>query len=400
MRAGIVPCAHGGAPRRWRRSWRGKTHMREDGAPPDGAGKVVLRRGGIVESEHRIHGVVTDGGGTILARFGDAERPVFLRSAAKPFQAIPLVADGAADRFRLSSGELAVTCGSHGGEEGHVETVARLLDRGGFAVSDLACGSHPPMHGPSARRLQEAGTAPGRVHNNCSGKHAGMLLLARHHGWPTEGYHEEGHPVQERMAREVAHWMDLPEEAMGRGVDGCGVVCFTAPLRALARGFAALMSAGEGERDDPPEAGGRGEAARRVVAAMREHPFQVAGSGRLCTALMEAGGRNLVAKVGAEGVYGAAFSGPRGPVGVAMKVEDGARRAVEAALVEVLRRLGALDGVGVEGMRALDPWLHPVVANTRGEPAAVLEVQLSVGEAAIAGAVGRKVAGKVTGCGG
>jgi L-asparaginase II len=363
-------------------------HEIEKRAEAAGAARVVLRRGGIVESEHRFHGVVTDAGGTILARFGDAGRHVFLRSAAKPFQAIPLVADGAADRFQLSSRELAVTCGSHGGEAGHVETVGLLLDRGGLSVSDLACGTHPPMHGPSARKMQESGTAPGRIHNNCSGKHAGMLLLARHHGWPIEGYHQAGHPVQERMAREVAHWMGLAEDAMGRGVDGCGVVCFTAPLSSLARGFAALLEAGQGAQDGRSKATDRERAARRVVAAMMEHPFQVAGSGRLCSALMEAGERRLVAKVGAEGVYGAAFVGPRGPVGVAMKVEDGARRAVEAGLVDVLRQLGALEGMQEEGMKALDPWLHPVVANTRGEPAAVLEVQAPMVAAEVSGGGG------------
>jgi len=360
-------------------------HENEKRAEAAGAARVVLRRGGIVESEHRIHGVVTDAGGTVLAGFGDVERHVFLRSAAKPFQAIPLVADGAADHFRLSSRELAVTCGSHGGEDGHVETVTRLLERGGLAESDLACGPHPPMHGSTARRLQESGAAPGRVHNNCSGKHAGMLLLARYHGWPTEGYHRAGHPVQERMAGEVAHWMGLTEEAMGRGVDGCGVVCFTAPLPSLARGFALLMEAGEGAQQGRSGTAGREEGARRVVSAMMDHPFQVAGSGRLCSALMEAGERRLVAKVGAEGVYGAAFVGPRGAVGVAMKVEDGARRAVEAGLVDVLRQLGALEGMGEEEMKALDPWLHPVVANTRGEPAAALEVRVSMAAAGGAG---------------
>ncbi|CAN5777913.1 asparaginase [soil metagenome] len=345
----------------------------------DPAGRVVLRRGGIVESQHRIHGVVTDAGGSVLARFGDAERHVFLRSAAKPFQAIPLVADGAADHFELSGRELSLTCGSHGGEDAHVETVARLLERGGLSTSDLACGPHPPTHASSARRLQESGVAPGRIHNNCSGKHAGMLLLARYHGWPIAGYHEAGHPVQERMSREVARWMDLPEDALGRGVDGCGVVCFTAPLRSLARGFAAMMAASEEGAEQRPERNGHEEGARRVVAAMVDHPFEVAGSGRLCSALMEAGEGRILAKVGAEGVYGAALSGPRGPVGVALQADDGTRRAVEAAIVDVLRQLGALEGMGVRGTEALEPWLNPVVANTRGEPAAVLEVQLSAG---------------------
>lgn len=358
---------------------------------PDAAGKVVPRRGGIVESEHRIRGVVTDARGAVLAGFGDWKQPVFLRSAAKPFQAIPLVADGAADHFRMSSLELAVTCGSHGGEAEHVATVSGLLERAGFGASDLACGPHAPMHGDSARILQAAGAPPGRVHNNCSGKHAGMLLLARYHGWEPAGYHEEGHPVQERMAREVAHWMGLNEASMGRGVDGCGVVCFTAPLRALARSYAALMAARETGRGDGAAEGDRESAARRVVEAMVAHPFQVAGTGRLCTALMEAGGGRLVAKVGAEGVYGAALSGPDGPLGVALKVEDGARRAVEVALVDVLRRLGAFDGITARDEAALEPWLEPVVENTRGEPAAVLETYfdlVAVGAGQALGATG------------
>lgn len=332
------------------------------------AGRVVLLRGDEVESEHRVHAVVTDARGAVMASFGTVDRPVFLRSAAKPFQALPLVEDGGADRYEVSNEELALTCGSHGGEETHVRTARRILDRAGLDETSLACGPQLPMHGPAARALLASGGKPERIHNNCSGKHAGMLLLARHHGWQPDGYHRSGHPVQERMAREVAHWTGVSPDAMGRGVDGCGVVCFTTPLVALARGYGALLASAL----EAPES-----AAGRVVSAMTRHPVQVAGTGRLCTALMEAVPGGVLAKVGAEGVYGAAVRAPEGVRGVALKVADGARRAAEVTLVNLLARLGLFGAVDEGTWSAgLAPWTDPVVPNTRGEAVARLRVEL------------------------
>lgn len=331
------------------------------------AGRVVLLRGGGVESEHRVDAVVTDDRGGVLTSFGEVDRPVFLRSAAKPFQSLPLVVEGATDRYGVSDEELALTCGSHGGEEAHVRTVHRILDRAGLDERSLACGPQLPMHGPAARVLLASGGSPGRIHNNCSGKHAGMLLLAQHHGWSPEGYHQSGHPVQERMAREVAHWTGISPDAMGRGVDGCGVVCFTTPLVALARGFAALFASA---LEAPASAAGR------VVSAMTLHPFQVAGTGRLCTALMEAVPGRILAKVGAEGVYGAAVRTPDGVRGVALKVQDGARRAAEVAIVDLLAGLGVFETVAEGSLSVgLESWTDPVVPNTRGEAAARLRVE-------------------------
>ncbi len=340
---------------------------REPGREP---GEVRLVRGSRTESVHRVHVAVVGADGTPVGHAGDRGLPVFLRSAAKPFQALPLVEDGVLDALGLGAAELAVACGSHGGEAEHVARVRGMLTAAGVEDTALACGAHPPMHGPAARVLAEAGVPAERIHNNCSGKHAGMLALARHHGWPLEGYHEEGHPVQDRMAREVARWLGVPAAELGRGVDGCGVICFTAPLDRLALGYARLLAAAEGGE------GGAGA----VVEAMAAHPFQVAGTGRLCTALLGAGGGRLVAKVGAEGVYGAAVrlgaGGEPGRVlGIALKVEDGARRAAEVALVAVLDALGVSDALPEVGAAA-EPWRSPPVPNTRGEVVAHLEASI------------------------
>lgn len=329
---------------------------------------VLLRRGRLVESVHRVRLVITGPDGDPLAWSPGAEveleAPVFLRSAAKPFQALPLVEDGVADAWGVEEDELAVACGSHGGEPGHLAAVGRLLGRSGAEAGALACGPHAPLHGPSAAALAASGEAPSRLHNNCSGKHAGMLLLARHHGWPREGYEGEHHPLQIRMASEVARWTGVPVSALERGVDGCGVVAFALPLPALARAFARFLQAARRGEPGP----------RRVAGAMTSRAWLVAGTGRLCTAAMQAGEGRLLAKVGAEGVYGAAWAGPEGVHGIALKVEDGGRRAAEVALVAALDALGATGTCGPRLEEALAPWRRPPVRNTRGEAVAHLEV--------------------------
>ncbi|MDX1673761.1 MAG: asparaginase, partial [Longimicrobiales bacterium] len=192
---------------------------------------------------------------------------------------------------------------------------------------------------------------PGRIHNNCSGKHAGMLALAVAHDWPTEGYQAEGHPVQARMRAEIERWTAVDRSEIATGVDGCGVVTFSLPVAGLARAFAGLGAAAV--------AGEPGPAA--VVGAMTAHPFLVGGTDRLCTRLMEATAGRVIAKVGAEGVYGALT---RGGLGIGLKARDGAKRAAEVALLGVLE---ALDELEPGAREALERWARPDVRNTRGE---------------------------------
>lgn len=317
-----------------------------------GGSHIEVWRGGLVESRHVVRLAVAESDGRLRCSSGDVHAPVYARSAVKPLQALPLLEDGVAARLGLTAEELALACGSHSGEARHVEIARSMLAKAGATESDLACGPHSPFHSGTSREMRRQGLEPGRVHNNCSGKHAGMIALAVGHGWDPHGYHEPGHLVQQRMLREMARWCEHPAEAFVTATDGCGVVTFAAPLERLALGFARFAAAA---RDGSP--GPRG-----IADAMTSHPELVGGTGRLCTAIMRATGGRVFVKVGAEGVYCA--GAPEAGLGIAMKVEDGAGRAAECAIVALLGQLGLIreDEAG-----HLASFAEPVVRNTRGE---------------------------------
>ena len=312
--------------------------------------EVRLHRGSVVESKHRVHAVVVDPSG-VARHWGDPDLPVWLRSAAKPFQTVPLVADGAADHFSMSEEEIALCCGSHNSEEAHIAAARSILGKAGVAEELLSCGPHPPLLAARRDALAVDGTRPTAIMNNCSGKHAGMLALAAFHGWPLESYLRPDHPVQLRMRREVAFWTGVDRAGMPTEVDGCGVPTYAMALRDLGTGAARMAAAF-----------GRGGPARRVLGAMMRAPFMVAGSERLCTRLMEVERGRLFAKVGAEAIYVAGL--PERGTGIALKVEDGAWRAAPPALLWVLERAGLLSAGTME---ALDGFARPVLRNTLGD---------------------------------
>jgi L-asparaginase II len=312
---------------------------------------VEVIRGEIVESRHRVHVAVVTADGDVVASVGDIDQQTYYRSAAKPMQALPLVEEGVADRFGLTVDELSLCCASHEGEPEHVAGARSILAKAGADESMLCCGAHAPFSPEAASVLAEAGVSPGRIHNNCSGKHAGMVALAIAMGWDPADYHRAEHPVQRRMLDEVVRFSGVPAEQIPIGVDGCGVVCFAVPLGDMARSFGAFTQAADG-----------GEPAGRVVDAMTTAPFMVGGTGRTCTEVMETAGDRVFVKLGAEGVYGAGVRG-RG-LGVAIKVEDGGRRAVEVALIHTLNALGVLTDDEASALRAHG---RPDVLNTRDE---------------------------------
>ena len=300
--------------------------------PPFDAPVAAVWRGDLMESVHRGRYVVCDARGETLYSLGDPEGYVYLRSAAKPFQALPLFFSGAADELGIAGEELAVACASHSGEPRHLAAVRSILRKAGLSEDDLQNGTHPPMHTLTAARLARNGEKPRAIHGNCSGKHASMLAVCAHAGWDTHTYRDPEGPLQMLVRRTVAKLCDLEPDAVWLAGDNCGVPVFATPLRNLALGFARLAAGGAEDFPDDLQ-----EAVQRIRDAMRAHPYMVAGTGRFDTRLME--GTDLVAKSGAEAVFAAAS--PGGPSwGLALKISDGASRAVAPAVLAALARRG------------------------------------------------------------
>ena len=277
----------------------------------------------------------------MLGAAGDTEAYIYARSAAKPFQALPLVLSGAADAFGLTEEEFAVACASHNAEGPHLATVRSLLKKAGLSEDDLQNGAHPPLYAPEAAKLARSGEEPRPVHGNCSGKHAGMLAVCAHEGYATGGYRDPGHPLQRRILALLCEVCGLDEDEVLISGDNCGVPAFALPLRSLATGFARI-STGEGLSDE------LAGAALRIRDAMRAHPFLVAGTGRLDTELMDA--TDLLVKGGAEAVL--AVGNPEG-WGMALKVSDGGSRAVRPVAFAVLAGRGLEMPPGDSAVRGL-----------------------------------------------
>lgn len=313
---------------------------------------VEVLRGTTVESRHRVHAAVVDGHGHLVAGSGDPHYLTHLRSCAKPFQVMPLVESGGFDELRWGDNELALACGSHGGEPEHVAIAGSMLATMGFEEGDLVCGAHEPLTGRGAKLLRESGERPTRLHNNCSGKHAAMLGRAMTAGWQVEGYEREHHPVQQDALRSVARWAQYPAAEIWRAVDGCGVVEFALPLESLARAYATFGTA----------AADVDSVAARVLHAMRTRPFLIGGTDRFDTVVGEETEGAIIAKLGAEGAH-AAFVPALG-LAFAIKVEDGAARAQYPAMLRLLQLFDALPET-LSGRLA--DFLRRPLRNTRGE---------------------------------
>lgn len=270
--------------------------------------EVIVRRAGVVEARHAVHAVAVQDG-AVVEEAGDANRVAFLRSSAKPFQALPLVRA----RDDLTPEEIAIASASHLASPEQLAAVRSLLAKAPAEEDELECGPEPT-----------------RLQHNCSGKHAGMLALCRAKGWASGGYRLGTHPVQHGCLHEVAVAADVDPDEIPTAVDGCGVLTFALPLERMALMFGRLEQIDGGAR---------------VASAMRAHPELIRGPTAADSLLM----RELegwTAKGGAEGLFCAA--GPGG-LGIALKVEDGSMRAMRPALAELLRRLGLETGeLGVE----------------------------------------------------
>ncbi len=290
---------------------------------------VEVTRGGVVESVHTGAFAVVKADGIVVKQAGRIEQEIYPRSAIKAFQALPMVAAGVVDDLRFTPAELALACSSHGGEPEHVSAAASMLTKGGFVESDLECGAHWPMFERASLELAGAGETPCQLHNNCSGKHAGMLAFARALKTDPLGYIRRDHPVQESIAQTMGRLCEFDVPSAHWAVDGCSVPTWAVPLQNVALGFARFCTNGVLEGDEAT-------AATKILQAVSAHPYMVAGEKRFCTGLMKRVPRVFV-KTGAEGVYCGCV--PHLGLGVTVKCDDGTTRAAECIMATVLAEL-------------------------------------------------------------
>lgn len=315
--------------------------------------RCEYHRNGEVESVHRVSLIALEAGRPALVR-GRIDDRVFMRSCAKPFQGLTVVESGAADAYGFAADEIAVICGSHPAEPEHVRAVSSILRKSKLGVKNLQCGAHPPSGSRGLRDLIRSGKEPTAIHNNCSGKHSGMVAATKFMRAPLDSYLKPGHPLQKANLRNVARFAEVKPASIELGIDGCSAPTFGIPLRAMARAIAAFSSA-----PGTP---------RRVRDAMMAHPAMV---GRPCVHVMSAAPGRLVAKGGAEGVYLCGFPGK--DAGIALKVEDGNARAWIHVLHAVIRKLGWLEK---NDLARLAKTADPVLKNHAGRSVGSIRVRL------------------------
>lgn len=293
--------------------------------------EVNLLRGSAVESRHRVHALVYRSGEGLMGQWGNPSLALFPRSSIKLMQAASWVAPGFHKKWNLGQAELALACGSHEGEEFHVAQVKAWLGKLELDESALECGAHDPYNKESTRALVRAGEKPSVLHNNCSGKHTGLLTACLARGWPTRGYSNYDHPVQQSIRETLSQFWGKDPATLAWGLDGCGIPTYSVTLTMLAQSMAYAA--------DPtglsPEVR---EAVRTLNEAIAAKSEYMGGTESFCTKVVAETEGRVLAKVGAEGVYGAWIPGAE--IGIALKCEDGTTRATEAALVAVLRELG------------------------------------------------------------
>lgn len=327
---------------------------------------VRVSRGGHEESYHQGSIAVVDQRGTLLDCVGDPDYSTFLRSCAKPLQALPILESGTADRYKITPAELACMCGSLNGQDFQVQAVSSILSKIGLSEDHLQCGIHAPSHRPTARQLEEEGKKPRPVHNNCAGKHAAMLALCVYYELPVESYPQPDHPVQRLILGKISEMAGVRQEEIKIGIDGCGVPVFALPLRNLAYAYAKL-----GITPNPKKrALSESERSRhRLMKAVLDYPEMIAGDGRICTDVMRQASGKVFAKTGAEGSYSLSLMGKG--VGIAIKVDDGNPRALHPVVIEVLRQYGILQKEALEALRSYGP--QTAVYNYRRERVGEIE---------------------------
>ncbi|MES2778278.1 MAG: asparaginase [Bacteroidota bacterium] len=275
---------------------------------------VEVYRAGVLESFHRGVVCVVNEKGEILFSAGDTNQLCYPRSAMKLLQVIPLLVNGGIQKFNFTLEEIAVMCGSHNAEPEHLQVVDSILQKIGLDKEALNCGPQYPSSKRDANALIKADQKPHHIHNNCSGKHAGMLAACVLMGWPTENYIDPQHPLQQAILETCSLMYEYPKEKMITALDGCSAPIFSVPIYNQALGYKNLVSTAQ----LPPSIQ---EACKTIIEAISTYPFMVAGTGRYCTDMMKITAPKIIGKTGAEGIFSMAFTEQK--LGVCIKIDDG-----------------------------------------------------------------------------
>lgn len=307
-------------------------------------------RGGRIESCHAIHAALVDQAGRLVASVGEPDTLTFIRSAAKPFQALALLRSKGVGQFLLTDEEIALICASHSGEDKHIQVLSKLMKKVGIQKDQLQCGFHPPYDLSQAENILKGLKSRGPTYNNCSGKHSGMIAACLLGGYQIEGYLEGGHPHQKSILSIISEFSEVDSEQISMATDGCGAPTYHLSLKQMAGMYARLAAGTEPELI-------------RIRNAMSHHPEIVGGTGRFDSSFMQAVPGNAISKVGAEALQCFAFwNNPA--MGVAVKSWDGQSRGVESASVEILFQSGFLNTEQSESLRQF--W-QPKIRNHVGE---------------------------------
>lgn len=321
--------------------------------------KVI--RNGRIESIHRGHVAVVDAGGNLIAATGNPDLKTYIRSAAKPFQFMPVLEEKLDEAFNFTDKELAVMMASHNGEDFHINAVKSILKKIGLDATYLKCGYHPPFDKTNAEKIICENLERSPIYNNCSGKHAGMLSVAVKHDWSLNDYLNPKHPVQQFILNKVAQFSELPVDKISVGVDGCSAPVFYLPLRKMAYMYARLAKSKE-------------PLAERIFQLMSQNAEMIAGTGRFDTQFMQLMNGRMISKVGAEGIRCVGVQKPR-PLGIAIKVEDGNKRASHAVILETLAQLKL---ISEEEKVALKAFYKPRIKNHSGIETGFIKVQFKL----------------------
>ncbi|MCX8131965.1 MAG: asparaginase [Clostridia bacterium] len=316
---------------------------------------VILTRTSHIESIHKGYLCVTDPQKNIVYSIGNRDTKVYLRSSAKPIQAVAFASSGAMEKFNINLEELAIICSSHSGEDFHLKAVSSILNKIGLNEESLSCGVANPYNQDMINELIKKGERPSQLYNCCSGKHAGMLALCKYYNFPVEGYTEPEHPVQQLILKTVAELLECDTGDITLGIDGCGIPTFMVTLHQASYLYSLLAHGYNGT-------GKYKEAFGLIQKAMTSYPRMINGDKEFCTDLITHSEGKVIGKVGAEGIYCVAV--PEKQLGICIKISDGNERGVYPVTTHILSELGVLNKQAMERLKA---WAYPSVKNHKGK---------------------------------